>query len=202
MIAGSRQERVEPLAPERYRVQFTASARLHGKLERLQALMRSAVPDGDLATLVDLAITEKIERLEAQRFGRVKGPWKSLAETDTTPASRHIPAPVRRAVHERDGGRCTYVDARGRRCAARERLEFHHRRPFARGGQHNPENLALVCRAHNALLAELDYGKEKMARHRPLDEHVSRRGGALLRSYGRVDSSRRLRSSFGKRSMA
>ena len=166
VASDPRGERVEPLAPERYRVEFTASAELHAKLERLQALMRSAVPDGDLATLIDLAITEKIERLEAQRFGRVKAPRKSLAETDTTRASRHIPAPVRRAVHERDEGRCTYVDARGKRCAARERLEFHHRRPFARGGEHSLENLVLVCRAHNALLAELDYGKEKVARHR------------------------------------
>ena len=40
---------VEPLAPGRYKVQFTASAELHDKLERLQALMRSSVPDGDLA---------------------------------------------------------------------------------------------------------------------------------------------------------
>ncbi len=32
---------VQPLAPERYRVQFTASASLRDKLERLQALMRS-----------------------------------------------------------------------------------------------------------------------------------------------------------------
>ena len=43
---------VEPLAPSRYKVQFTASAELHDKLERLQALMRSSVPDGDLATII------------------------------------------------------------------------------------------------------------------------------------------------------
>ena len=163
---GPRRERVEPLAPERYRVQFTASAELHGKLERLQALMRSTVPDGDLATLIELAVSEKIDRLEAQRFARVKAPRRSRAATDTTPSSRHIPAPVRRAVHERDEGQCTYVDARGRRCRARERLEFHHRTPFARGGEHSAENLALVCRAHNALFAELDYGKQKVAGHR------------------------------------
>ncbi len=40
---------VEPLAPARYKVCFTASAGLRDKLERLQALMRSSVPDGDLA---------------------------------------------------------------------------------------------------------------------------------------------------------
>jgi hypothetical protein len=37
---------VEPLAPARYQVRFTASAELREKLERLQSLMRSSVPDG------------------------------------------------------------------------------------------------------------------------------------------------------------
>ena len=38
--------RVEPLAPARYKIQFTASAELHDKLERRRALTRSTVPDG------------------------------------------------------------------------------------------------------------------------------------------------------------
>src|SRR5262249_41685190 len=40
---------VQPLAPARYKIQFTASAELVQKLERLKGLMRSSVPDGDLA---------------------------------------------------------------------------------------------------------------------------------------------------------
>jgi len=157
---------VEPLAPARYRVQFTASSELHDKLERLQALMRSSIPDGDMAAIIDQAVTEKLERLEARRFARTKTPRKSLAETDPTPSSRHIPAAVRRTVHKRDAGRCTCVDSLGRRCPARERLEYHHRKPFGRGGDHSAGNVCLMCRAHNALLAEQDFGKEKVARYR------------------------------------
>ena len=52
---------VKPLAPARYRVEFTASAELRDKLERLKALMRSSVPDGDLATILDQVVTEKLE---------------------------------------------------------------------------------------------------------------------------------------------
>jgi hypothetical protein len=148
---------VEPLAPARYKVQFTASAELRDKLERLQALMRSSVPDGDLAALIDIAVTEKLQRLEARRFARTEAPRKTLRETDTSPASRHVPAAVRRAVHDRDGGRCVYVDPQGRRCPAREYLELHHRRPYGHGGDHSPENLCLMCRAHNSYLAEVDY---------------------------------------------
>lgn len=158
---------VEPLSPSRYRVQFTASAELREKLQRLQALMRASVPDGDLAAIIDAAVTEKLERLEARRFGKTASPRKTVAHADTAPSSRHIPAPVRRAVHKRDEGRCTYQDARGKRCSATRRLEFHHHdRPFGRGGPHSVENVRLMCREHNQLLAELDYGREKMSRFR------------------------------------
>jgi len=178
---------IEPLAPARYRVQFTASAELRGKLERLRALMRSSVPDGDLAVIIEQAVTEKLERLEARRFGRAKAPRKleveatsaspvgegrgeaTSGERRTTkrkaPSTRHVPAAVRRAVHERDGGRCRYVDAQGRRCSARERLEF---RPDTRSasGVTTPSQISLVCKAHNRYLAEVDYGRQALARRR------------------------------------
>ena len=163
----ARRAEVEPLAPERYRVQFTASAELREKLTRLQALMLSSVPDGDLAAIIEQAVSEKLERLEAKRFAKTKAPRKSLAQTDTSARSRYIPAAARRVVRERDGGRCTFKDVRGRRCKARERLEFHHHvHPYGRGGDHRPENVRLACATHNRLLAEREYGKGWMDRFR------------------------------------
>jgi 5-methylcytosine-specific restriction endonuclease McrA len=157
---------VQPLAPGRYKVQFTASAELHDKLDRLRALMRSKVPDGDLAAIIEEAVTEKLERLEARRFAKTTTPRKSLADTNISSSSRYIPAAVRRAVSQRDGGRCRYVDSQGRRCPERAELEYHHRFPYALGVDHNPKNICLMCPTHNAYLAERDYGKEVMARHR------------------------------------
>ena len=129
--------------------------------------MRPQVPDGDLAALIEQAVTEKLERLEAQRFARTKAPRKGLRETSLAPSSRHVPAAVRRAVYERDGGRCRYVDDTGRRCPERNRLEYHHLHPFGYGGDHNPQNIHLACPSHNAHLAEADYGRATMARYRP-----------------------------------
>jgi hypothetical protein len=168
---------VEPLAPARYSVRFTASAELRDKLERLQALMRHSVPDGDLATVIDVAVTRELERLEAKRFGKTKRPRARVGQVDATPKNRHVPAAMRRFVAARDGGRCTYRDKSGRRCTKRHDLEYHHRRPFGHGGDHSPENLALVCRGHNALMAEQDYGKEVMARHRGGASSGLERGG-------------------------
>jgi hypothetical protein len=60
---------VQPLAPGRYKVQVTASAELAEKLERLQALMRSQIPDGDLGAIVEAAVTEKLARLGRRPSG-------------------------------------------------------------------------------------------------------------------------------------
>jgi hypothetical protein len=78
--------------------------------------------------------------------------------------SRAIPATVRREVYERDGGRCTHVDAQGRRCAERRYLHFEHRTPFARGGASNAENLTLLCSAHNHQAAVRSFGAAKISR--------------------------------------
>jgi len=166
-------------------IRFDASADLRDKLARLQALMRSSVPGGDLAQVIEIAVTEKLERLEAKRFGRSRAPRKTLGETDTTPRSRYIPAAVRRVVHERDGGRCTYRDDSGRRCTRRHDLEFHHQQPFGRGGVHSPKVLTLMCRAHNALMAERDYGKETMARFRRAPSRTSEPTAVYATARGR-----------------
>lgn len=155
---------VLPLAPARYKVQFTASAELHDKLERLQALTRD-----DLATVIDAAVTEKLERVESRRFGSTRSPRKSLDQSDTTPSSRYIPAAVRRVVRQRDGSQCTFVAQSGARCTERRNLELHHREPFGRGGAHSPDNVCVMCREHNAYLAERDYGREWMRQYRRTD---------------------------------
>jgi 5-methylcytosine-specific restriction endonuclease McrA len=164
----SRPAVVEPLSPARYKVQFTASAELRDKLERLSALMRSELPNGDLAAVIERAVTETLRRLESRRYAQTRAPRRGLSDTDTSPASRQIPAAVRRAVRERDGDRCRYVDGQGRRCSARERLEFHHRHPFGMGGDHSLENIRLLCSAHNRYQAEHDYGPAAISRHRRL----------------------------------
>jgi hypothetical protein len=166
--AASRPAAVTPLSPERYKVQFTASAELRQKLERLQALTRS-----DLVSVIEAAVTEKLARLEAKRFGLTAAPRKSLAETDTLPCSRYLPAAVRRAVRRRDGEQCSFVLLDGSRCPERFGLEFHHRHPYGRGGTHEPDNVCLMCRQHNGYAAEVDYGKERIEKYRRGADHVS-----------------------------
>ena len=167
-VASARPPKLEPLSPARFKVAFTASAELRDKLERLQALM-----NGDLPAVIEAAVTEKLERLEAKRYGQTKKPRKSLEECDTWPSSRYIPAPVRRIVCRRDSAQCTFVDESGRRCTERRGLEFHHDDPFGRGGDHDPSRIRLACRTHNLLLAERDYGKDVIEGYRRKGDRVS-----------------------------
>jgi len=175
---------VEPLAPGRYKFQFTAGTSLKDKLERLQALMRTQVSDGDLAVVIEAAVTEKLERLEAKRFAKTNAPRKTLEQTPTAPSTRRIPAAVRRAVHERDGNRCRYRDAQGRRCSERHRLEYHHRYPFGLGGDHSPANVSLLCHSHNALMADVDCGRQTIARNR--SSRAVRRSPAVISTHPRA----------------
>ena len=159
---------VEPLSAGRYKVQFTASAEFRDKIDRLSALMRGE----DLASIMEAAVTEKLERLEAKRFGKTKKPRKSLEDADTSPGVRGISAPVRRFVWERDQGQCTFLGEDGRRCRAREGLEFDHDEPYGVGGDRSAQNIRLRCTTHNLYTAELYYGKEKMNRYRRSADRV------------------------------
>jgi len=79
-----------PLAPSRYKVQFTASGELREKLERLQALMHS-----DLAEVIEAAVTEKLERLESKRFGKTSTPRTSLVVTSNLRTHKSLyPRPI------------------------------------------------------------------------------------------------------------
>ena len=153
---------VEPLPPARYKVEFTASEELRDKLKRLEALM----PGCDLTAVIDAAVSEKLERVESKRYGKANKPRKAVDDVETSADSRYIPAPIKRAVCARDRDQCTHVSPNGMRCPERERLEFHHELAYALGGEPRVDNIRLLCREHNFLQAELDFGKAHMNQFR------------------------------------
>jgi hypothetical protein len=154
-----------PLRPGRYKLELTAGQALHDKLEQLKNLLRHQVPDGDLATIVERAVDLLVDETLKQRFAQVRTPRKPRSNSSNKLGvrrrklkSRYIPRAVVREVHERDGEQCTFVSSDGKRCGERGYLELHHRDPFARGGEATAANLTLLCRCHNSLLAERDFG--------------------------------------------
>ena len=86
--------------------------------------------------------------------------------TPPSPRSSHIPRAARRAVFEREGLGCSWVDANGMRCGSQAWLEIDHRHPRGKDGSSEPENLRLLCRAHNQFAAERAYGRDHIERSR------------------------------------
>jgi hypothetical protein len=157
---------VTPLSPQHYKVQFTISSETQEKLRRVQALARHAIPSGDPAEIFDRALTLLLQDLERRRCATVTSP---RAARDTSGGSRHIPASVKRAVWQRDQGRCAYVGREGR-CTERSFLEYHHVQPYAAGGAATAANIELRCRAHNAYEATLfGLDREHVVKSQPLE---------------------------------
>ncbi len=75
----------------------------------------------------------------------------SGAITDVGRRTRKPPPALRRALRERDRGRCQYPG-----CASR-RTDAHHIRHWANGGQTSLANLISFCKAHHRLVHEKDY---------------------------------------------
>jgi len=143
---------VTPLAPQRYRVQFMATADMVEKLRLAQDLLRHQIPDGDLAAIFDRALTALLDALTKQKLAATDRPG---GRRGAAPGSRRIPAGVKRAVWLRDRGCCAFVSRSGRRCTEGGFLEFHHVVPYAAGGEPTADNIQLRCRAHNGYEAEL-----------------------------------------------
>jgi 5-methylcytosine-specific restriction endonuclease McrA len=153
-----------PLAPERYALQVTIGRKAHEALQYAQTLLGHKVPSGDLAAVLERLIQLGVRQLERKKFGATSRPRRSRPHASANP--RHIPAEVKRAVWERDGGQCTYVATNSHRCPPRTRLEFDHIEEVARGGQATVENVRLRCRAHNQFSAERAFGSDFMRRKR------------------------------------
>lgn len=148
-VAPRVQTRIAPLSAERYTLQVTLPGPTHDKFRHLQRLLGHAVPNGDVAEVLDRAFDALIRLLEKRKFG-------------SRPAgkSRAIRGQVRWAVNKRDGGRCVQTLPDGSRCGSIERVEFDHIVPLAKGGTTTIDNLRLLCRAHNQAAAESEFGLE------------------------------------------
>ena len=146
---------VTPLAPERYKVQFTVSRETHDKLRRAQDLLRHSIPNGDPAAIFDRALTLLLADLEQAK----------LAATER--AARGSSGGVRLAPHS---GGCQEGGLEARRRPVRVRRDA---TDVARSAAswssitcgHTPpvgrsvvDNLELRCRAHNVYEAEKYFG--------------------------------------------
>jgi hypothetical protein len=143
----------------RYRVQFTASSELKEKLELARDLMAHRNPNRDFAPIVEQALDLLLAELQKQRFARTSRPRRERPSK-----SNRVTSGTQRAVLERDGLQCSFVDEQGRRCTARAFLERDHKTPRGKGGGSGADNIRHLCRSHNQFCAEIEYGRDHIER--------------------------------------
>jgi len=147
--------RVRPHATDRYTAQLAWNQATEDELRECESLLGHRIPAGRRGEVIAYAIHQLVIALRKRKFGATNRP-ATRPRPSTRP--RHIPAHVRRAVHERDGNRCTFVSESGQRCESTCRLEYDHVVPIARGGRSTVDNLRLRCQAHNQFEAERTFG--------------------------------------------
>ena len=159
--------RIEPVSATRYSVHLTVSAEFRDELDRVKDALSHVIPSRDTEAVLRECMRIALEKVARRKHAATRRPANAAPSSgpELTPAasSRSIPARVRRAVNERDEGRCAFRAGDGRRCNSTHQLEYHHEHPYARGGPPTVENLSLRCKRHNHYEAMLDFGAEHMA---------------------------------------
>jgi hypothetical protein len=171
---------VRPIRAGAWILQVTLDGGRKERVELLQALLSHRIPDGNVNALFDYMLDCALEKVGKER-GAVR-PERTRKPLEPLPRPRGerdpIPLEVRRQVWERDGGRCTFVSADGRRCESRWQLELHHHGLAGNTGS-TADDLTIHCKPHNNLDAVDVFGREHVER-RVAERRVEARQGELL----------------------
>jgi hypothetical protein len=186
--AGAPRPRLEPLSAESFEMHASISRSVYEKIAYAQALLGHSVPTTELPASIERAYDALIAQLEKQKFAKTSRQGTLRSSVDP----RHIPAHVKRAVLERDGGRCTFVGESGHRCGAVARVEFDHIDPVAVGGEATVDNIRLRCRAHNQYEAERIFGAGLMETKRDAARQAAteKRGRTAAEKQARAEEKR------------
>ncbi len=193
-----RKERVRHITPTHLEIKFVADEDMLNDIEKLKAILSHAHPSMSLTKLMRMLLDLGLKKHDPQRQVSRKSTAKLEKKVNTestvllapavtatseqlavsatkmnllgTRAKRtSIPANIKRAVWQRDKGKCTFKDPHTRRCCeSRNFLQIDHIHPLALGGDNELENLRLLCFEHNQLHARQLLGAKKMEGYRKI----------------------------------
>ena len=136
-------------------VQFAARDEFMSKVERARMLIWHRHPSATFEQIFEMALDELIARRDpVERTKRREQRASVSRKQSAIPGRRFVSAAVRDNVFVRDGFRCAFVGADGRRCTETVALQVDHVRPVARGGASTANNLRILCVQHNRLEAD------------------------------------------------
>ena len=158
---GRKRDSVREVDGEMVEIRILIPKDAFADLERVQALEAQCGRDASLAAAVAASAHDYLRRRDP-----VAKAHRSQERRTFKVAPRRAPikAESKHDVVARDGGRCAFVGADGKRCGGDRWLHFHHVVPVANGGTDDPTNLVLLCSEHHALVHQTSF---------PIDYQVS-----------------------------
>ncbi len=133
--------RVEPLTASDSRIHMTVSSQFLEKLEAARRGQGHVQPGATKEQVIEAALDLLLEK-QAMRRAEVEKPQKNPRPAKAD----HVTAAVKRAVWERDQGRCQWPLDGGGVCGSTTRLELDHVVPRGKGGPSTVENCRILCK--------------------------------------------------------
>lgn len=152
---------------------------VYEQLQEARELLSHRLESRELSEVLEAMLAITLPVLRKQKFAESASPRSTRDLRHGSRNARQIPAHVKRAVWERDGGRCTFVGTGGHRCTSRERIEFDHRVPVTKSGEATVENVRLLCHAHNQFEADRVLGEGFMKAKRAWSAAAQRSRAAI-----------------------
>ena len=113
-------------------------------------------------TLKEFVAKKKVGPKKTTEIIKAKEDDPSKRKEVVKAKTRYIPKAVVKEIRKRDQLQCSFVTKDGKRCNEKHCLQMDHIKPFALGGSNEASNLRLLCPAHNQLLAEKTFGRDKI----------------------------------------
>jgi len=150
-------DQIKTLDTELISIHFTAHRGFEALLKKAKAKLSHKFPEGKLRDIFAEALSTLLE--EKPRSKRSVLPQKLEKH------SRYIPVAIKEEVWERDEARCSFVSPDGKACGSTHFLEWDHATPFCLGGRSDDvENIRVLCRTHNRLMATQDFGLDYISK--------------------------------------
>lgn len=151
-------EVIKPQKDGSVRLEVTLSAEQYEQLVKAKDMLSHICPEGSWAEVISVLAFKFNKKLHANA---------PSAMTPSVPATKggvslksaknrsYISIYKRRYLLQKANACCEYIDSKtGNRCASKYQLQIDHRHPKSKGGSESIENLRILCRTHNLLMAD------------------------------------------------
>ena len=149
-----KRDSVREIDGEMVEIRILISKDALANLERVQALEAQRGREASLSAAVATAAQTYLRRRDPVAKARRAHERRTFKVAPRRPA---IKAEAKHEAVARDGGRCAFVGADGKRCGSDRWIHLHHVVPVARGGTDDPTNLVCLCSEHHALVHQTSF---------------------------------------------